>query len=975
WGILFKSSLFSTAMQVPMAILRPTCFIFLTMSMAAFAAAADPISEALLSLKSAFGANSDSLNDWFVHPGTNASHKIFACSWSGVTCDQNATSVVGLDLSMKNLGGSLSGKEFSLLTDLVDLNISHNSFSDELPIGIFDLTKLKSLDISRNNFSGRFPSGIFRLQNLVILDAFSNSFSGSLPAEVSQLQLLKVLNFAGSYFSGPIPSGYGSLHSLEFIHLAGNLLSGNLPPELGVLKKVTHMEIGYNSYQGSIPLEFGNMSELQYLDISGANISGKIPTQLSNLTKLTTLFLFRNRLSGLLPSEFSKIKNLTNLDLSDNLLSGEIPQSFSELKSLRLLSLMYNEMSGAVPQGIARLPNLDSLFIWNNFFSGSLPEDLGKYSKLRWVDVSTNNFVGGIPPDICAGGELFKLILFSNKFSGGLFPSLSNCSSLVRLRIEDNLFSGYISLRFSNLPDIVYVDLSRNRFTGGIPTDISQAPALQYFNVSSNSDLGGMIPPDTWSLPLIQNFSASACNISGQIPSFEYCKSVSVIELNLNHLSGSFPDQISNCKSLESMNLANNDLTGHIPEEVASVPILGDLDLSHNKFNGQIPLKLGNSTSLKVLNVSFNDLSGSVPSKKIFRLMGSSAFAGNPKLCGAPLRSCHRADNIPSELELGSKRTQKLAWVLILCAVVVLFITALAFVIFYLLRRSKGKWKMVSYSGLPQFTANDILRSFDSIEVLEAVPLSGSVCKAVLPTGITVLVRKIEWEAKRIDVMLELINRMGNARHKNLIRLLGFCSNKHLAYLMYDYLPNGNLAEKIRMKRDWAAKCKIMIGIARGLCFLHHDCYPAIAHGDVKACNVVFDENREPRLAEYGLSSLKRLNDASSAATISSMETGEFNCAIIEELHMDIYNFGELILEISSNGRLKDAGRSIQSKPKEVLLGEIYGENEVGSSKSLQEEISSVIDVVLLCTRSRPSDRPSMKDALKLLSGLNPQRS
>ena len=88
---------------------------------------------------------------------------------------------------------------------------------------------------------------------------------------------------------------------------------------------------------------------------------------------------------------------------------------------------------------------------------------------------------------------------------------------------------------------------------------------------------------------------------------------------------------------------------------------------------------------------------------------------------------------------------------------------------------------------------------------------------------------------------------------------------------------------------------------------------------------------------------------------------------------MDIYNFGEIILEILTNGRLTNAGASIQSKPRDVLLGEIYNENEAGSTNSLQEEIKLVLDVALLCTRSRPADRPSMEDALKLLSGFKPQ--
>lgn len=885
----------------------------------------DPISDSFLSFKSEIIDGSNSLNDWILPPGKYPPEKIFACSWSGVKCNNNSTKVTGLDLSNKNLGGEISGNEFNLFIHLVDLNISYNSFSGKLPVGIFNLTNLRILDFSRNNFSGEFPSGISNLKQLVVLDAFSNSFSGELPADVSEISSLKVVNFAGSYFSGPIPSEYGSFQSLEFIHLAGNYLSGSLPPELGSLKTLTHMEIGYNSYQGGIPWQFGNLSELQYLDIAGANLSGTVPYQLSNLTKLHTLLLFRNKLSGLIPNDFSEIKTLMSLDLSDNLLSGPIPQSFSELKNLRLLSLMYNGMSGSVPESLAKLPNLDTLLIWNNFFSGSLPKDLGRFSKLKWVDVSTNNFIGSIPTAICAAGELTKLILFSNNFSGGLSPSISNCSSLVRLRIEDNSFSGEIPLDFSKFQYITYIDLSGNRFTGGIPADISQASNLQYFNVSNNLELGGIIPEKTWSLPLVQNFSASSCNVSGNIPPFHSCKYLSVLELNMNNFSGTLPKSISKCGSI------------------------------------------------KLLNVSFNDISGSIPPEKVFKLMDSSSFLGNPKLCGAPLRPCHHGKEIPNDLELGSKRTQKIAWVLIICGVVVIFLAISLFGVSYFRKGNQGQWKMVSFIGLPQFTANDVLRSFNSIETMELVPtLSGSVSKAVLPTGIIVLVRRIEWESKRLKFMLEFINQMGNARHKNLIRLLGCCYNKNLAYLLYDYLPNGNLAEKIKMKRDWAAKYKIVIGVAKGLCFLHRDCFPAITHGDLRASNIVLDENMEAHLAEYGFKHLAQLNDSSVAATISRIKAGEFSNAIKEELCADIYNFGEIIMEIITNGRLKNAGEMMHSKPKEALLREIYKENEFDSSNSLQEDIKLVTEVALRCTMTRPSDRPSMEDVLKLLSGLKP---
>ncbi|KAL7592230.1 hypothetical protein Lser_V15G33230 [Lactuca serriola] len=907
------------------------CYLFF-MFIFSVSSASDPFSEALLSLKSEFTVPPDILNDWVIPQEQNPSPNIHACSWTGVQCDQNSTKVIGIDLSLKNLSGVLSGVQFNQFVDLIDLNISHNSFSGELPIGIFNLTSLKTLDISRNNFSGDFPIGISNLQNLEVLDAFSNSFSGSLPPDVCEIASVKVLNFAGSYFSGPIPGAYGSCKSLDFLHLAGNSLTGYLPIEFGHLQTVTHMEIGYNSYQGNIPWQFGNMSELQYLDIAGANLSGPIPKDLGKLTKLNTLFLFKNHLSGLIPVEIGNILTLSSLDLSDNMLSGPIPESFSDLKSLKLLSLMYNDMNGSIPEGIAKLPELESLLIWDNLFSGTLPQELGKHSKLISVDVSSNGFVGVIPPDICSQGALTKLMLFSNYFTGSL-SSISNCSSLIRIRLEDNSFSGDISLDFKLLSNVSYIDLSGNRFTNGIPSDIFLASNLEFFSVSNNPELGGTLPEKTWSSPALQNFSASSCNISGEIPGFQFCKSLYSIELNQNHLSGIIPESLSVCNSLGTLNLAGNN------------------------FSGEIPAKLGNSMKLKSLNLSNNDLSGPIP----FTSMEITSFLGNPNLCGAPLVTpCHNGNGIHTGMELRS-RNHKIAWVLILSAIVVVLLASLFGIIYYRKQNVNRNWNLDSFGGLPNLTASDVLKSFDSIEAMESPHSSNSVCKAVLLTGMTVIVRKIEWGAKSSNLLMDFVNRIGNARHKNVIRLLGFCYDKNLGYLLYEYLPNGNLDEKIGIKRDWGSKHRLVVNIAKGLCFLHHDCRPAISHGNLKAGNVVFDENMEPRLSEFAFK------------TISAMESGEYNGVTDHELKDDIFSFGELVLEILTNGKRKKWGMSVQRTPKDVILKEIYNENEVGassSSKSTQEEIKVVLEVVLGCTTSKVSDRPSMEEVLKILSRL-----
>lgn len=89
------------------------------------------------------------------------------------------------------------------------------------------------------------------------------------------------------------------------------------------------------------------------------------------------------------------------------------------------------------------------------------------------------------------------------------------------------------------------------------------------------------------------------------------------------------------------------------------------------------------------------------------------------------------------------------------------------------------------------------------------------------------------------------------------------------------------------------------------------------------------------------------------------------NDIIRAEQQKDIYSFGELVFEILTNGKMRNAGRMIQNKANDVLLREVYMENDVSLSDF--EEVKRVVDVALLCI-SNESDRPCMEDALRFLS-------
>ncbi|QHO02109.1 hypothetical protein S83_043654 [Arachis hypogaea] len=92
----------------------------------------------------------------------------------------------------------------------------------------------------------------------------------------------------------------------------------------------------------------------------------------------------------------------------------------------------------------------------------------------------------------------------------------------------------------------------------------------------------------------------SGAKTSGDLPQFESCKSISIIDLDKNNLSGTILNSFSKCQALEKLNLSNNNMIGHIPEELASIPVLSVIDLS----NKSMAPYLKSLVVLKVYNFS-----------------------------------------------------------------------------------------------------------------------------------------------------------------------------------------------------------------------------------------------------------------------------------------------------------------------------------------------------------------------------------
>ncbi|GLT39822.1 hypothetical protein SLA2020_139910 [Shorea laevis] len=985
-------------------------FYFLGKSAVVFSAAATahplPLT-ALLSLKSSLIDPLKSFKDWdptpsFSKPGLE--NPVW-CSWSGVKCNPRTAVITTLDLSRRNLSGTIPS-EIRYLSGLVHLNLSGNSFDGSFPSAIFELPQLQVLDISHNNFNSTFPAGISKLKFLKIFNAYSNSFTGELPREFAYLPFLEQLNLGGSYFEGEIPAGYGSIPRLKFINLAGNSLEGILPYQLGFLGQLERMEIGYNGFFGRVPVELSALSNLKYLDISTCNLSGPLPQELGNLTNLESLYLFKNRFTGEIPVSYKNLKALRILDLSDNQLSGQIPEEISSISELTWLSLIGNNLTGTIPEGIGELPNLSTLVLWSNNLTGILPQKLGSNGKLLTVDVSSNSLTGPIPPNICAGDMLFKLILFNNLFTNELPSSLVNCTSLSRFRIQNNLLNGTIPTGFGRLPNLTFVDLSRNNFSGEIPLDLSNAPRLQYLNISENS-VEGPLPENIWSAPSLQIFSAGSNKLMGKIPDFVDCRTVYRIELQDNKLNGSIPGDINHCEKLLCLNLSRNSLTGTIPLEISTLPSISDVDLSHNMLTGTIPSDFQNCTTLESFNVSYNFLTGSIPADgSIFPNLHPSSFSGNDGLCGGILaKPCPADTQAAGDEEKRKQQPKKTAgaiiWIMAAAFGIGLFALVAGTRCFHAnynrrfnVDREIGPWKLTAFQRL-NFTAEDVLECLSMTDKILGMGSTGTVYKAEMPGGEIIAVKKL-WGKHKENIrrrrgVLAEVEVLGNVRHRNIVRLLGCCSNRDCTMLLYEYMPNGNLDDLLHGKNkgenlaaDWVTRYKIALGVAQGICYLHHDCDPVIVHRDLKPSNILLDGQMEARVADFGVAKLIQSDESMSVIAGSyGYIAPEYAYTLQVDEKSDIYSYGVVLMEIISGKRSVDSefgdGNSIvdwvrsKIKRKDGII-EVLDKNAGASCASVREEMMQMLRIALLCTSRNPAERPSMRDVVLMLQEAKPKR-
>ncbi|KAM3382171.1 putative serine/threonine-protein kinase isoform X1 [Capsicum galapagoense] len=260
----------------------------------------------------------------------------------------------------------------------------------------------------------------------------------------------------------------------------------------------------------------------------------------------------------------------------------------------------------------------------------------------------------------------------------------------------------------------------------------------------------------------------------------------------------------------------------------------------------------------------------------------------------------------------------------------------------------------------------------------------GVVYKGILRDGTRVAVKCLSAESKQgTKEFLTEINIISNTRHPNLVQLIGCCVESGNRMLIYEYMENNSLSSSLlgskgkRVTLDWPKRASICVGTASGLAFLHEEAAPPIVHRDIKANNILIDENLQPKIGDFGLAKLFPENvthlSTRVAGTIGYLAP---EYALFGQLtkKADVYSFGVLILEIISGRSSSKAAFGVDLL---VLVEWVWKLREEGRLLDIvdpdlteysEAELLRFIKVALFCTQAAPTQRPNMKQVIEMLS-------
>ncbi|KAF3619965.1 putative LRR receptor-like serine/threonine-protein kinase [Capsicum annuum] len=609
----------------------------------------------------------------------------------------------------------------------------------------------------------------------------------------------------------------------------------------------------------------------------------------------------------------------------------------------------------------------NEVYALNNFREAIYEDPFMVFSNWNTLDSDPCGWSG----IVCSmgGDHVIKINISAASLKGFLSPNLQFISSLEELILHGNVLIGTIPKEIGLLQNLKVLDLGSNQLTGPIPLELG--------------------------------------NLSN------------IIKLNLesNGLTGKLPSELGKLIYLQELRLDRNKLKGTLPASNGS----NFTSSAHGMYaSGAKPTGLCRLSQLRVADFSFNFFFGSIP--KCLDYLSKTSFQGNclqakdprqrsTSLCGdTPPAKSHPAQSNTKHRSIegraGHQSASKPTWLLVLEVVTGVIAGSLFLVaILSAIQKCKNKSSIIPWKR--SASMNDHMTVYVDTEMLKDVVrysrqelevacedfsnIIGSSPDSLVYKGtakggpeiavISLCVKEEQWTTYLELYFQKEVAELARINHENTAKLLGYCreSSPFTRMLVFEYASNGTLYEHLHYgegcQLSWTRRMKIVIGIAKGLKYLHSELDPPFTISELNSNAVYLTEDFSPKLVDF--ESWKRILSRSEKNSGAISSEGAM-CVLPNSLrsyHLDIqgniYAFGVLLLEIISGrppycknkGCLVDWAKEFLEVVPEVLPYIV--DPELKHFK--YEDLKVICEVVNLCIRPTSSSRTSMKDLCAML--------
>ncbi|XP_039071276.1 wall-associated receptor kinase 2-like [Hibiscus syriacus] len=261
----------------------------------------------------------------------------------------------------------------------------------------------------------------------------------------------------------------------------------------------------------------------------------------------------------------------------------------------------------------------------------------------------------------------------------------------------------------------------------------------------------------------------------------------------------------------------------------------------------------------------------------------------------------------------------------------------------------------------------------------------GTVYKGILQDHRVVAIKKsMIADRSQVEQFVNEVIVLSQVNHRNVVKLLGCCLETEVPLLVYEFISNGTLYQRLHCPGNaslsWECRLRIAAETAGALSYLHSAAYPPIIHRDVKSTNILLDEHYVAKVSDFGASRLVPLDQTQLTTlvqgTLGYLDPEYFQSSQLTE-KSDVYSFGVVLAELLTGRKALSflmpeeernlAMQFVSALKKDRLFG-IIDHHVLAEGNTTQ--IKEVSMLANRCLRVRGEDRPSMKEVAMELDSL-----